>query len=718
MARPRPSRRTIPERPDRSTLWLRLAAFLLATFLIKLVVVWQLADHVLLQPGNVMDSNAYFELAKRVVGGDWLLGPGLYYVSPLYIYFLALVFGSTGSLTAIRVVQVLLGTVSVGCIFFSAREWFGERAGWIAAGLAAATGLFTFYEVVLLQSSLDAVLTSATLLFFTLALTRDRMRWYALAGATMAVQSLNRPNVILVAAAMLVGLLLVRRLRAVGWVLAGLALALAPVTIRNVVAGEPSVLSSQGGLNFYIGNNATSTGFYAKPQGVSPTIEGQRTDTRVVAEAALNRKLSDTEVSNYFFGLGLSWIKQHPKDWLRLFAYKVFFLLNSQHTSLPLSYPFYAYDVKTLLRFLFVGAWLLTPLGVAGFVVGAFTFTGARRQAFLLWLTYTPAYFLSVAIFFVADRYRLPLLVPYAVGSGAAVDFLLRQWTARSAPMREFASVGAAVVVFGLAANWPLGIRDGDGRAEEQVHMAEVEARLGHVDQAEYWLNRALPSSTLVGMSHYRVGLQYVNASLYDRAIVHLEIALRDTPGEAHAEFMLGQALANLGRVKEAIPHLQRAADAHMTDIDLAGYDLAVAMMQTGDLAGAARVLRGVTPSPTTTIDSLMDLGQFGLKINAPDAAEPFFRRAVELAPTSPQTHDLYGVSLIMQKKYADARLQFTTALGLNGKDAEAASNLAFIEVQTGFLADARTHVDLALALDPGNELAKQVQGALAKLGK
>ena len=80
-----------------------------------MIVVWQLKDHVLLQPATTMDTGAYVDLAKRVIGGDWSLGPNLYFVSPLCIYFLALIYGPTGSLTAVRHVQIVLGTMSVAC---------------------------------------------------------------------------------------------------------------------------------------------------------------------------------------------------------------------------------------------------------------------------------------------------------------------------------------------------------------------------------------------------------------------------------------------------------------------------------------------------------------------------------------------------------------------------------------------------------------------------
>src|SRR5439155_7792094 len=109
----------------------------------------------------------YVELARRVLQGDWGLGPSLYFVSPFYIYFMALALGTLGSFTALRVIQIALGTASIGFIFAMTREWFGETAAWIAAVLAALTGVLTFYEVLILQSSVDAFLTTAALYFLT-----------------------------------------------------------------------------------------------------------------------------------------------------------------------------------------------------------------------------------------------------------------------------------------------------------------------------------------------------------------------------------------------------------------------------------------------------------------------------------------------------------------------------------------------------------------------
>jgi hypothetical protein len=69
----------------------RSILLLLALFAVKLTVALQFDRHPLLQPDTGLDTAVYAQLATRVAGGDLALGPGLYFVSPLYIYFLAAV---------------------------------------------------------------------------------------------------------------------------------------------------------------------------------------------------------------------------------------------------------------------------------------------------------------------------------------------------------------------------------------------------------------------------------------------------------------------------------------------------------------------------------------------------------------------------------------------------------------------------------------------------
>src|SRR5512145_3022685 len=71
---------------------LTLPLLLAVCFVIKLVVLFQLHTHPLLQPHGEMDTAYYVELGRRVAeqGGLGVTEP--FFVSPLYVYFIALVF--------------------------------------------------------------------------------------------------------------------------------------------------------------------------------------------------------------------------------------------------------------------------------------------------------------------------------------------------------------------------------------------------------------------------------------------------------------------------------------------------------------------------------------------------------------------------------------------------------------------------------------------------
>src|ERR1051326_9011306 len=286
--------RTLPPKrldlgePNRRIL---LFVLLAGVFVVKTAVLVQLKAHPLIQPDAGLDTTAYVRLATEVLGGNLGLGPGLYYVSPLYIYVLAAVLAIAHSYTVVRVVQIALGTGTVLCIFAMARAWFGEIGAWSAAILAALTGLFTFFEILIQQSSIDGFLTAAALCALTTAVADTPGAGAgraAITGILFGLQTLNRPNVLIAAVVVVAVAAALRRTRLALMLTAGIALGMAPVAVRNlVVSHQFSLVSSHGGLNFYIGNGDGATGYFHPVAGVTPNIEGQQTDVIRVASRAL-----------------------------------------------------------------------------------------------------------------------------------------------------------------------------------------------------------------------------------------------------------------------------------------------------------------------------------------------------------------------------------------------------------------------------------------------
>ncbi len=686
--------------------WWPIGIVVAVAAFLKLIVVWQLADHPLVQPDIGLDTTAYADLARQVVAGDLALGPGLYYVSPLYIYVLAAGLALTDSFTTVRVLQVLVGALAVGGIWTMAREWSSSRAAWFAAGLAAVTGLMTFYEVLILQASIDVALTTAALLALTWALKGRGTRWYGVAGVVLGLAALNRPNMAMAAAGLVAVLLVTRRVRPAVLLAAGLLVGMAPVAVRNgVVAGEWSPVSSHGGLNFYIGNSATATGFYAEVPGISPDIRGQSRDARRVAELALGRPLSDTETSDYFFGLAWTWISGHPGQAAVLFVKKLGFVFHAQHVALPYSYPFFAYDAKTALRFYAIGPWLLIPLGVVGLVI---LLRRAEDRSAMVWASFVPIYAVSVALFFLAERYRLPLLVPLCIGSGIALDAFAtyvarRQWRALALPLL------ALVVGLGAANSTP---SVGDDRWNEGLRMAQRLIILGRDAEAGDWVRTLAPSAPRPGAAHYGAGIQYMLGGKTDQALTYLADAQRLNPGEADTEYTLGQALLKAGRAAEALSHLQRGMDAG-TKARVAGYDLAVALQATGDLRGAAAAIGRITPAPGDDAEVWLQVGRLAAAVQAPDVAEPFFRRGAALAPDSAAAHLQYGLNLLVLNRIDDAAREFTASVRLDPRDADALAHLAYCELVLGRVTEARQHADGALAIAFGHALATAVRAKL-----
>ena len=685
----------------------KLCLFLAAVFALKLAVMWQLKDHVLTQPDAGLDTTAYVELAERVAGGDLGLGPGLYFLSPLYIYFLATVLIVSHSFTAVRVVQSALGTAAVAFVYVAANEWFGRRAAWLAAALAALTGLFTFYELLLLQASLDPVLTAATIACLALALKRSDWRWTLLTGLLYGIQACNRPNVAIPAGVVALFFIVVRQWRLAAAFALGASLALAPVTLRNItVSGYWSpVTSSHGGLNFYVGNNPGADGTYQPVPGITPNMKGQQEDTRRFAEQAVGRPLDDGEVSWFFYMLGLTWIREHPLQAAALFGRKLALMFSAGYIWLNYSYPFFSRDAHTLLRLLIVGPWILIPLGLTGLAVAT---PPSKRLEYFVWASFVPAYGVAMAVFYVTDRYQLPILMPLCVGSGAALDtFVTGVGGRRRAPIALAAAVFVALLAW---ANRPL--RLDDGVAEERIRMAERLVTLGRYGEAEDWVQRAAAVYPHPGVVHFRVGQQLLVHDQSASAITHFRQALALDPGQPVVEYALGETYLDGERPQEAIPHLRRALDAGVRP-DQAGYDLVRALGAVGDREGALRVLRTVTPARPDDAERWLALGQLGLQLQEAGLAETFLRRAVSTNEALAAAHSQLGLALNLQHRWTEAMSELEEAVRLSPREAAPHIGLAVANANLGRLADARAHIREALRLDPVSEAARRVQEAL-----
>jgi tetratricopeptide (TPR) repeat protein len=350
-----------------------------------------------------MDSQEYDRWAQEVAAGDWL-GSRVFFQAPLYPYLLAAVYTLAGrSLDAIYLLQIAAAVAGIWALYRAAREMADERVGLGAAGLAALYGPFLFYDVQLLKESFAVTVTC--FLLWALA----ARRWLA-AGVLLGVLALLRENALLLVPFLLP--LAWRRERRVagllhggGMLVAGLALALAPVALRNgLVGGDFLPTTSQGGVNFWIGNNPEADGTYQPivPGKQIPALERQ--EPVRVAEQELSRPLTPAEVSSHWLGKALGWAAGNPGAFLRLQLRKLGMFWSWYEWPDAVDY-YWVQGLSPVYRLLLVEFGTVSLLALAGLWL-----VRKRLGPFAPALLFALGWMLSTVIFFLFSRYRLPVV--------------------------------------------------------------------------------------------------------------------------------------------------------------------------------------------------------------------------------------------------------------------------------------------------------------------
>jgi tetratricopeptide (TPR) repeat protein len=651
-----------------------------AAFAVKLAVLMQLWNHPLLQPHGELDTAYYVALSERVASEGVLAPIGAFFVSPLYVYFLAAVFAAGGSLLAAQLVQIALGAVGVGLLFATARHWFGERAALVAAGLAILTGTFTFNEVLILQSAVDPFLVSCALYALTRTMAGGGTSAFAAAGAALGLLALNRPNALVFAVAAAVVVLVSASREGRGKrgavLVAALLAVLAATAARNyAVSGNVVLIASHGGLNFYIGNHDRADGTYTPVPGITPSIAGQAGDSARVAESSTGRRLSPGEVSNYFARRALVWMAGHPADALMLWIRKIGILLNRVDVPLNYSYAFYTREPFSFLRILAVGPWLLLPLGLVGLFWPALRTN--FHHGYWVWAMFVPLYGASVVLFFVTDRYRMPLFVPLCAAAGAV---LVRCYDLVRA--RQFSLLlrpAGAIAMTSLVVFLNLGLDNGIGG--EQTRQAVWLVERGSFDEARRYVERVSHDHLHPGVLRFRVAQALLDAGRPDEAVVLLtEAKAIDGPRPA-IRLALGEALLRSGRAGEAVKQLSGIEDS---------------------VAG-------------TTVESALDFGTLALEQHALPEAIRWLQIAVQLAPDRAEALEKLGVAIFLNGDPPTARPYLEEAARRDPGSASAHLNLAAVYAELGRFPEARREAREALRLDPAEARAAALLKALPK---
>jgi tetratricopeptide (TPR) repeat protein len=601
-----------------------------------------------------LDPLAYDEWGRRIAGGDWL-GNRIFYQDPLYPYFLGVVYRLAGHHYAVVIlVQCVLGALIPPLVYEAARRWFAQAEAAVAGLLAAVYLPAIYYEGLILKTWLGAFLVAAGLWALSHALSfrgRWRLSWIG-TGALLALACLVRGNVLLFFPVLAAWFLLDRssvppparpaasgsprrwfipsRLQWQGAILllAGVVAILGTTALRNrVVGGQWVLTTSQGGQNFYIGNNpANQNGRYDPLPFVGANPKFEEKGFAAEAQRRTGREMRPTEISRYWFSESFRWIGSRPGDWLRLQWLKLRNYWGAYEVPDNLDYYLYREEAPVL-RLPLPGFGLLTPLALLGAAL-AWRRRGWPRALLLFLLVYSS----SVILFFVFSRYRLPMMPAMMPFAGHALVESARRVRAA---LTGGGSRRPALVAVGLGLAFFLGVN---------LPVSAPAAYWSYRLAERLHLPRRL-ESTAAG--HYNLGLSYAEQAkgassdeeLLRLAASEFREALRQDSRYAKPYAELGKVLARLEENDEAIRvYLQvirmepgRPRPHHV---------LGILHRRVGDLVAAEDAFRQALALDPGRLDSTIDLGEVLLEQGRRQEAAEAFRRALRLAPDDLRARD------------------------------------------------------------------------------
>ncbi len=682
----------------RTAVLLGLAIFLIALVLRVIYVLQARANPQFDAP--IIDPGFHDEWAWQMATGT-REHSGPFFRAPLYPLFLAAVYAIGGhNFLLPRLLQAILGSASCVLIYLIGARLFSRATGF-AAGLGGALyWIFIYFDNELLIPVLFVFLTLS--FFYTLIRAlEDRpaastaaqgigsqsslasIMWLSAAsGAFYGLAAIARPNIMIFLPALAWAFYRgVKRSFPPRGVTAFALAALIPigaVTAHNVIAGGDFVIvASQGGVNFYIGNNEQSDGRSAIVPGTRPDWwGGRRFDTIRIAEREEGRSLKDSEVSAYWFREGLRFIAGHPWQWLKLTVRKFALFWSAPEIGNNSSIN-YLRSYAPIMRLPFLGFGLIAPLAIAGIYLAL----RRRRKEMILPLLFIILYMTGVVAFFVCARYRVPVIPFLLIFAGYAVT--------------------ESVALF------------------KKGERAKLLPALGVLALVAYAVNvKALSLPENIALAKFRDGVAWRQKGRVAEAERAFRDALRLNPGLTAARGNLANLIAERGDTDVAIRAYENLIAADPGNVKALS-SLASIQVDSGNLAAAeSTVTRALEIDPNLS-DPLRVLGVIRERRGDLSGARELYTRAMEFTRDRHRLENKLGVLSMKEKRFQEAEEHLRRAVEMRPSYAIAWHNLGALLTNTGRAEEAVEALERSASLRPHSRDAwSQLAKVLNHLGR
>ncbi|MEW6412306.1 MAG: tetratricopeptide repeat protein [Candidatus Zixiibacteriota bacterium] len=574
----------------------------------------------------MVDEKWHWEWAQQILSESFW-GQGAYFRAPLYPYFLALLALVTGSsILFAKILQILLTAGTAWFIFQLARQLFDSKTAIVAGLIYAFYGTLVFYETMFLIPALFLLLI-VWAMFRTVAYRQSSsIKTWLMTGIVFGLAALARPNVLIVIPFLMLWLFfsgvkkasLTIRIKLPTVLLVGLIITIAPVTIRNlIVTGDFILISSQGGINLYLGNNPEADGLtMLMPEvDLNEAVSWRQfgVATQNAAEREAGRRLSEAEQSSFWSKKAVSFIVNNPAKFADLLWRKTVYLLSGFENSDNLDIYHQRtksalYSILVWKKILMFPFGILLPLTLAGVYLTKEKFKNLI-PVYIFLLAYIP----SIILFLVTARHRLPLIPFMIIIAAGGLVYLFG--SLREMKSKQYMVAGALLLI-------PLFVFN-------RTHYEEV----GTSDFQIY----------------FNEGIQFEQLGDYARAEQSYRMADRDYPYSAtlvnslgHIQFLqgnYGEAAQNYLRAIQLDPNFSPAYNnLGLLVRQVANPDTAVALFRN---AIATHGDPGINPERLALYYA--NLADTYSQLRLTDSAEYYYRKSILTAPSQAVGYFRYG---------------------------------------------------------------------------
>jgi tetratricopeptide (TPR) repeat protein len=593
----------------------------------------------------IMDSLYYINMAKEIAAGTFQ-PERAFFMGPLYPYFLALVIKLIGfGWMKIRLIQIIIGSLSVVLVYQIARRCFHEEKIALPATIISIFwGVFIYYDTNLLMGFL-VVFLNLFLLWSLIGLlkTPSPLRFF-LSGVAAGLSALCRANIFLFVPFCIFWLYEIFRRqfpagmlsKRIALFLLGIALLVLPVTARNYLIEKDWVpLTSNGGLNFYIGNNPYSKGIYIplnllklpyQPTPSATAHDRMDLQAKKIAEKIEGRELKSSEISTFWFSQAIEFLRREPGKFFYNLATKLALCWTGKEIPQIENY-YFSRERFSVLGIPLLNFGIFAPLALWGVVLG---FKDKKQEVRLL-IYYLLAMTLAVSLFFVTSRYRTPLVPVVLIMAVFGVSDLIRRlhWKDWIGTAKGVLGVG----VFALLVNQPMIHND---FAANHYNRGTIYYQLGEWDKAMEEFSACLVIRPDYTDAYHARGIIYRRQGLFPQALAEFKKILQLRPDYTDAQVNIAIVYLEQNRPKEARHELEQ-------------------LLKKGEIPLG-----------------LVTMGKLLLTEGRTKEAKATLSRAIRLWPEVPDAHALLGEIFAAESRFDLAANKFQTAITLAGENADA----------------------------------------------